>query len=104
MVEVFTGKLSKPTRANSVFVGDRPVIMLKKNSMGKALKYHYVAYDYETGKKIWFAESKELLREWILNNKERIRLFNLDIVFTLSPDWNTSLHEARGDLRLQRPA
>ena len=60
MVNIYQQEFSKLTRVNSCIIGERIIVILKKDSEGKACSV-YVAYDYKTKKQLLFDFDKEIL-------------------------------------------
>lgn len=51
-------EFSKPTRANSIVIRDRVIMLLKKDYEGNPSKV-YCAYDYKTKQYLTFGHTKE---------------------------------------------
>ena len=55
---VYSGNISRLTKANSCIINGRIIVILKKDYEGKACNV-YVAYDYKTKKQLLFSFNKD---------------------------------------------
>ena len=64
---------SKPTRSNSVVIGDRVIMIMKRDELGKTIKF-FIAYDYKTKRILAWNNDKDKLIKFLVDRESDIRV------------------------------